>query len=48
MLSQNTTGKVREVYHLDNDVLVMVLSTDRLSAFDVVSGPKESPIKVKF
>ena len=28
-------GKVREVYHLDNDQLVMV-ATDRISAFDVV------------
>ena len=28
-------GKVREVYHLDNDLLVMI-DTDRLSAFDVV------------
>ena len=37
------TGKVREVYHLDNDVLVMV-ATDRLSAFDVVL-PKGIPYK---
>jgi phosphoribosylaminoimidazole-succinocarboxamide synthase len=28
-------GKVREVYHLEDDTLVMVAS-DRLSAFDVV------------
>ena len=28
-------GKVREVYSLDNDLLVMI-ATDRLSAFDVV------------
>ena len=31
-------GKVREVYTLENDILVMV-ATDRLSAFDVVTGP---------
>lgn len=37
------TGKVREVYHLDNDLLVMV-ATDRLSAFDVVL-PKGIPYK---
>jgi len=36
-------GKVREVYALDNDVLVMV-ATDRLSAFDVVM-PKGIPYK---
>ncbi|NKI32033.1 phosphoribosylaminoimidazolesuccinocarboxamide synthase [Croceivirga thetidis] len=36
-------GKVREVYHLDNDLLVMV-ATDRLSAFDVVM-PKGIPFK---
>ncbi|WP_293295373.1 phosphoribosylaminoimidazolesuccinocarboxamide synthase [Allomuricauda sp.] len=36
-------GKVREVYTLDNDVLVMV-ATDRLSAFDVVM-PKGIPYK---
>lgn len=36
-------GKVREVYHLDNDILVMV-ATDRLSAFDVVM-PKGIPFK---
>ena len=36
-------GKVREVYHLDNDILVMV-ATDRLSAFDVVM-PKGIPYK---
>ena len=35
------TGKVREVYKLDNDLLVMV-ATDRLSAFDVVM-PKGIP-----
>ncbi|MBT2163117.1 phosphoribosylaminoimidazolesuccinocarboxamide synthase [Zobellia barbeyronii] len=36
-------GKVREVYKLDNGVLVMV-ATDRLSAFDVVM-PKGIPYK---
>ena len=36
-------GKVREVYHLDNDLLVMI-ATDRLSAFDVVM-PKGIPYK---
>jgi phosphoribosylaminoimidazole-succinocarboxamide synthase len=36
-------GKVREVYTLDNDLLVMV-ATDRLSAFDVVL-PKGIPYK---
>lgn len=36
-------GKVREVYTLDNDILVMV-ATDRLSAFDVVM-PKGIPFK---
>jgi len=36
-------GKVREVYSLKNDILVMV-ATDRLSAFDVVM-PKGIPYK---
>ena len=36
-------GKVREVYHLENDTLVMI-ATDRLSAFDVVM-PKGIPYK---
>lgn len=36
-------GKVREVYELENDVLLMV-ATDRLSAFDVVM-PKGIPFK---
>ena len=36
-------GKVREVYTLENDVLVMI-ATDRLSAFDVVM-PKGIPYK---
>ncbi len=36
-------GKVREVYTLENDVLVMV-ATDRLSAFDVVM-PRGIPFK---
>lgn len=37
------TGKVREVYRLENDLLIMV-ATDRLSAFDVVM-PKGIPYK---
>ncbi len=36
-------GKVREVYYLENDLLVMV-ATDRLSAFDVIM-PKGIPYK---
>jgi phosphoribosylaminoimidazole-succinocarboxamide synthase len=36
-------GKVREVYQLENDILVMI-ATDRLSAFDVVM-PKGIPYK---
>ncbi len=36
-------GKVREVYRLENDVLIMIAS-DRLSAFDVVM-PKGIPFK---
>lgn len=36
-------GKVREVYNINNDVLVMI-ATDRLSAFDVVM-PKGIPYK---
>ncbi len=36
-------GKVREVYRLENDLLVMI-ATDRLSAFDVVM-PKGIPFK---
>lgn len=36
-------GKVRDVYSLDNDILVMV-ATDRISAFDVVL-PKGIPYK---
>ena len=41
--SDKYTGKVREVYTLDNNILVMV-ATDRLSAFDVVM-PKGIPYK---
>ena len=37
------TGKVREVFTLENDLLVMI-ATDRLSAFDVVM-PKGIPYK---
>jgi len=36
-------GKVRDVYYLDNDLLVMVVS-DRISAFDVIL-PKGIPFK---
>jgi phosphoribosylaminoimidazole-succinocarboxamide synthase len=36
-------GKVREVYNINDDLLVMV-ATDRLSAFDVVL-PKEFRIR---
>lgn len=36
-------GKVRDVYHLDNDK-ILIISTDRLSAFDVVL-PKGIPYK---
>ena len=36
-------GKVREVYTLENDILLMI-ATDRLSAFDVVM-PKGIPFK---
>lgn len=42
-LKSKYTGKVREVYALENDMLVMV-ATDRLSAFDVVM-PKGIPYK---
>ena len=36
-------GKVREVYNINNEVLVMIAS-DRLSAFDVIL-PKQIPFK---
>lgn len=36
-------GKVREVYHINDEILVMIAS-DRLSAFDVVM-PKQIPFK---
>ena len=36
-------GKVRDVYFLENDLLVMV-ATDRISAFDVIL-PKGIPFK---
>lgn len=42
-LKSKYTGKVREVYRLENDALIMV-ATDRLSAFDVVM-PKGIPYK---
>lgn len=41
--TQKYTGKVREVITLENDLLVMI-ATDRLSAFDVVM-PKGIPFK---
>ena len=40
------SGKVREVYNIDNKILIMI-ATDRLSAFDVVL-PKGIPYKDKF
>ncbi len=36
-------GKVRDVYHMENDILIMV-ATDRISAFDVVL-PRGIPFK---
>ncbi|HUH25600.1 MAG TPA: phosphoribosylaminoimidazolesuccinocarboxamide synthase, partial [Flavobacterium sp.] len=36
-------GKVREVYNINDDLLVMI-ATDRLSAFDVIM-PKGIPFK---
>ena len=36
-------GKVREVYNINNEILVMIAS-DRLSAFDVIM-PKQIPFK---
>ena len=36
-------GKVREVYNIDDKLLVMIAS-DRLSAFDVIM-PRQIPIK---
>ena len=36
-------GKVREVYNIDNTILVMI-ATDRLSAFDIVM-PRQIPFK---
>ena len=42
-MNPNTLEKLREVYRLENDALVMV-ATDRLSAFDVVM-PKGIPYK---
>ena len=36
-------GKVREVYNIDNELLVMI-ATDRLSAFDVIL-PRQIPFK---
>ena len=42
-LNSKYTGKVREVYYMQNDLLLMV-ATDRLSAFDVLM-PKGIPYK---
>ncbi len=42
-LNSKYTGKVREVYHMQNNLLLMV-ATDRISAFDVVM-PKGIPYK---
>ena len=42
-LQSKYVGKVREVYYMDNNLLIMV-ATDRLSAFDVVL-PKGIPYK---
>ena len=36
-------GKVRDVYNIDDDLMVMV-ATDRISAFDVIL-PKGIPFK---
>ena len=36
-------GKVRDVYNINDDLLVMI-ATDRLSAFDVIM-PKQIPYK---
>ncbi len=36
-------GKVREVYNINDDLLVMI-ATDRLSAFDVIM-PRQIPYK---
>ena len=40
------TGKVRDVYTIDNDLLVMIAS-DRISAFDHVL-PEGIPSKARF
>ena len=37
------TGKVREIYYLENDLIIMI-ATDRISAFDVVM-PEPIPFK---
>ena len=39
-------GKVRDVYSLGNDLLLMI-ATDRISAFDVIL-PEGIPFKVRF
>ena len=45
-LNNKYTGKVRDVYKL-NDNLLIIIVTDRISAFDVVLS-KEYPLKVKY
>ena len=45
-LIQKYQGKVRDVYHLENNIIVVV-ATDRISAFDTIM-PKEFHTKVKF
>ena len=42
-LKSRYSGKVREIYYLENGLLIMIV-TDRLSAFDVVL-PKGIPYK---
>ena len=44
-LNNKYTGKVRDVYKL-NDNLLIIIVTDRISAFDVVL-PKGIPFRVK-
>ena len=39
-------GKVREVYNINDELLVMIAS-DRLSAFDVIM-PRQIPLRGKF
>lgn len=39
-------GKVRDVYNINDDIIVMI-ATDRISAFDVIL-PKGIPLRVRF